>query len=88
MKSAPSGSDENAWRQLFEMGDKLLLQPSISSQVKLLKKEFKHITGAQVEIWLLDIFKPLPSKETGSASQADHSDLFVNSIDINRKSVV
>jgi hypothetical protein len=59
---APLEINENLWRQLFQMGNRVLSQSSIYSQVELIKEGFASITGAHIDIFLLDCFKPLPSQ--------------------------
>ncbi len=62
--AAPSPKlSEAKWRQLFEMGDQLLLQPSIFSQVELIRQELGKITAAKVNLMLSRRFLPLPSQK-------------------------
>ena len=63
MKTAPFALNENTWRLLFEMGDILLSQMSIRAQHSIILQELKHITGAEIELVLLERFKPLPTQK-------------------------
>lgn len=61
--AAPSPELSQAkWRQLFEMGDRLLSQSSIFTQVDLIQQEFGRIIGAKVSLRLSRRFLPLPSQ--------------------------
>jgi sigma-B regulation protein RsbU (phosphoserine phosphatase) len=78
---APPVFDQNTWRNLFEMGDQLLLQPTIYDQIDLIQKELNRITGAKIDVRLLERFKPLPSQITGRKKNIALTDIFKHSFE-------
>jgi hypothetical protein len=66
MSPAPFELNQNTWRHLFEVGEGLISRGDLSDQVDYLKQELNRLTGAQIDLWLLRRFEPLPSKSVSN----------------------
>ena len=62
MNPAPFELNQNTWRHLFEVGEGLISRCNLAEQADYLKQELNRLTGAQIELWLLRRFEPLPFK--------------------------
>jgi serine phosphatase RsbU (regulator of sigma subunit) len=51
---------ERKWQSLVELGDQLITAKKIYRQVEIIQNHFEMMEGCQVEISLLEDFKPLP----------------------------
>jgi len=71
VKSAPPELNQNTWRHLLEMGDGLLSRSAIYDQVNFIKQELGCMTGAEIDLWLLERFKPLPLNTNAFQEGAD-----------------
>ena len=73
MHSAPPELDQRTWRHLFEVGEGVLSRRSLYDQAEFLIRELSSLTGAEIDLWLLERFKPLPSQTNSNDGQTDVS---------------
>lgn len=75
MKSESDWTSASRWRDLFELGDQLLREPSHQRQIALVQDFFSHLIGAQAHLRLIGEYEPLPhekeSEQADAVSQAD-----------------
>jgi len=86
MSPAPFELNQNTWRHLFEVGEGLISCCNLFEQADYLKQELNRLTNAQIEIWLLRRFEPLPSKSVSNHDGAELPVYFNDEIAVNVES--
>jgi len=63
LSGRPQPVDHPAWRQLIDLGEQLVAQPTVVAQRELIVETAARLAGGQADLWLTEALHRLPGSE-------------------------
>ena len=60
MSKQPQQADHSRWRQLFNLGEQLMAQPTIAAQRELIVETAVRLVRGRADLWLSEALRWLP----------------------------